>query len=88
MNKCFTHVDMDTEENLNFLLVNRFDEILLVTSVPGDLAFKVYVRTGVIISSFVKKLTLYIMGFLAAEESSLESCRVDVYQNRVLVYFC
>ena len=72
-------------ENLNLLLVNRFDEILQVTSLYGDIIFDVYVRTGVTVPVFIKKLNAYILALMKADAMNGAKVCFKIYQNRALM---
>lgn len=84
MNNCYTQFKENNMENLNLLLVNRFDEILQVTSLSGNVAFDVYVRTGVTVPVFVKKLSSYILALMKADAMNGMKVCFKIYQDRSL----
>ena len=86
MSNCYTQFKENHTENLNLLLVNRFDEILQVSSLSGDVAFDVYVRTGVTVPVFVKKLNAYALALMKADAMNGVKVCFRIYQNRALMH--
>jgi hypothetical protein len=87
MRSCCIPFKRDVVENLNLLLINRFDEILEVISIPEAQSFDVYVRTGVVIPVFISKLNHYLDAYLQASHMDEMPVYFNVYQNRGLMNY-